>query len=109
MKNIRKNRFFWVIILSILVLIIAVVTIPAFKFQARVRGLLQRAEILPASLPEYMAPIAPADRVTSRRLLVTTLHEALQYQDFDEVARLNAILSQGGISTSIPDRSRMGE
>jgi hypothetical protein len=54
-----------------------VVTVPAFKFEARVRGRLQQAGILPAELPIYSEPNAP-DRVAAWRLVVASLHDALE-------------------------------
>jgi hypothetical protein len=94
-----KNKLYqyriWIVILALgVILTLVVVTVPAFKFQDRLRGLLQRAELLPAPLPEYVAPIAPADRVSPRLLLVASLYEAQQAGDYAEAARLNAILSQ---------------
>jgi hypothetical protein len=71
-----------------------VVTVPAFKFEARVRGRLQQAGVLPQPLPIYSAPNAPADRVTVRRLVVASLHDALARGDYEQAATLNAMLSQ---------------
>ncbi|MFZ5917164.1 MAG: hypothetical protein ACOYZ7_09545 [Chloroflexota bacterium] len=79
---------------AMVVLGLVVVTVPAFKFQDRVRGRLQQAGLLPALLPIYSAPNAPADRVTARRLLVAELHDALAYGDHEHAAALNAVLSQ---------------
>jgi hypothetical protein len=81
-----------IVCLAVLVLIVA--TVPAFKFKARVRGRLQQAGILPPPVPTYEAPNAPPDRVTSRRLVVDTLHDALARNDYEQAAMLNAILSQ---------------
>jgi hypothetical protein len=81
-------------IVSLVVLVLGVTTVPAFKFKARVRGRLQQAGILPPSLPLYEEPIAPPNRVTSRRLLVAALHDALARNDYEQAAMLNAILSQ---------------
>ncbi len=79
---------------ALIALVLAMVTVPAFKFQARVRGQLQRAGILPAVLPIYSQPNAPADRVTARRLVVASLHDALARRDYEQTAELNAVLGQ---------------
>jgi hypothetical protein len=79
---------------ALVVLGLVIVTVPAFKFQDRVRGRLQKAGILPVPLPIYSVPNAPADRVTARRLVVVELHDALARDDFQQAAALNAVLSQ---------------
>ncbi len=92
-----KNKSRTILILSLAVLIVlalAVVTLPAFKFQARLRGWLQKAGVLPAVLPIYSQPNAPADRVTARRWLVAELHDALARSDYEQAAMLNAALGQ---------------
>jgi hypothetical protein len=81
-------------IVCLVVLVLIVITVPAFKFKARVRGRLQKAGILPPGLPLHLEPIAPADRVTARRLLVVALHDAVAREDYERAAMLNAILSQ---------------
>jgi hypothetical protein len=94
---VRHQRVRVAVILSLAVTVtlgIVVTTVPAFKFRARVRGRLQQAGILPPELPLHLAPIAPADRVTSRRLLVAALHDAAARKDYEQAAMLNAILSQ---------------
>lgn len=83
-----------VICLVAFVLGIVVMTVPTFKFQDRVRGRLQQAGFLPPSLPLYQKPIAPPDRVTARRLMVASLHDALARGDYEQAAMLNAVLSQ---------------
>ncbi|MFZ6028810.1 MAG: hypothetical protein ACOYYS_13930 [Chloroflexota bacterium] len=95
MKKFSRKQQYALVILAILLLsIVAVVTVPAFRFQDRLRGWLQRARLLPASLPVYVAPIAPADRTSPRLSLVAALYEAQQAGDYAEAARLNAILGQ---------------
>ena len=71
-----------------------VMTVPTFKFRDRVRGQLQRAGLLPPPLPIYEEPIASPDRVTARRLVVVSLHDALERGDYEQAAMLNAMLSQ---------------
>lgn len=71
---------------------LAVMTRPGFRY--RVTRLLRQAGILPPVLPLYIAPNANPDRVTARRLLVATLHDALARNDYEQAAMLNAILSQ---------------
>jgi len=91
----RKSRMIFILgVVGLVALGVAVVTVPAFKFQARVRGRLQQAGILPAALPLYSEPIAPADRVTARRLIVASLHDALARHDYEQAAMLNAMLGQ---------------
>ncbi len=85
------------LLLSVAVLIVLggiVVTVPAFRFEDRVRGRLQQAGILPALLPIYSEQNAPPDRVTARRLVVASLHDALERADYEQAAMLNATLSQ---------------
>jgi hypothetical protein len=94
MKHRSKVRVVLVLGMVCLVLVLIVTTVPAFKFKARVRGRLQQAGVLPPPLPPYMEPIAPPDRVTARRLVVVTLHDALARNDYEQAAMLNAILSQ---------------
>src|SRR5512145_483622 len=95
MKKLSRKRLYIVTALATFTLFgVAVVTIPAFKFQDRLRGLLQRAELLPAPLPPYVAPIVAADRSSARLALVATLYEAQEAGDAAQVARLNAILAQ---------------
>ena len=92
-----KRRFligFLLVITGLVILVIVVLTVPAFKFRDRVRGRLQQAGILPPPLPLYVAPIAPADRVTARRLVVAALHDATSRGDYEQTAMLNAVLSQ---------------
>lgn len=92
----RRSKVLAVITYGIVCLIVLglVVMVPAFKFRDRVRGRLQQAGILPPPLPLYQEPIAPTDRVTARRLLVTTLHDALARDDYAQAAALNAALGQ---------------
>jgi len=59
-----------------------------------VMPLLQRLGLATPLLPEQNLPILPDDRVSARRLLVSTLGEAEESGDFILAARLNAILSQ---------------
>ncbi len=95
MVSTNRKRFFklWAgLALSIALLTLAVMTIPALKNRAR--GLLIRAGIIPPALPTYLEPIAPADRVTARRLVVANLHQALAKGDYQQAAMFNAILSQ---------------
>ena len=80
--------------IGLIILGLVVVTVPAFKFKDRVRGRLQQAGILAPSLPLYVEPIAPPDRVTARRLLVATLYDALARGDYEQAAILNATLGQ---------------
>ncbi|HHH81772.1 MAG TPA: hypothetical protein ENL35_02140, partial [Chloroflexi bacterium] len=56
--------------------------------------LLQRLGLATPLLPEQNLPILPDDRVSARRLLVSTRGEAEESGDFILAARLNAILSQ---------------
>ncbi len=91
----RHSRVLIVIAFGIVCLTalgLAMTTVPALKY--RVRGLLQRVGILPPPLPIYEEPIAPPDRVTARRLVVATLHDALARNDYEQAAMLNATLSQ---------------
>ena len=91
----KKRQAQTLIILSIIGLALvglAVFKVPAIK--NRVRGRLQSAGILPPPLPTYLAPIAPPDRVSARRLVVATLYDALARHDYEQVAALNATLSQ---------------
>jgi hypothetical protein len=53
--------------------------VPALKNRMRER--LQRAEILPSSLPTCLAPIAPPDSISARRLRVSALHDDLVQHD----------------------------
>jgi len=71
---------------------VAVMAVPALRNRAR--GRLQQAGVLPPSLPLYQKPIAPADRVTARRLVVADLHDALAHGEYEYAAMLNASLSQ---------------
>ncbi len=59
-----------------------------------VMPVLERAGLATPPLPEYCLPIVPTDRVSARRLVVVALHEALERSDYEEAARLNAILAQ---------------
>jgi len=59
-----------------------------------VMPLLQRLGLATPLLPEQNLPILPDDRVSARRMLVSTLGEAEESGDFVLAARLNAILSQ---------------
>jgi len=79
----RRSKILLIVVLGCLAVLLLVVTVPALKFQDRVRGRLQQAEILPPPLPLYQEPIAPADRITARRLMVATLHDALARGDYD--------------------------
>ena len=71
-----------------------VVAVPACGLEARVRGRLQQAGVLPAPLPIYGQPNAPYERVTARRLVVASLHDALAGGDYEQAAMWNAVLSQ---------------
>ena len=91
----HRSKVSLVIVLGVVCLIVlgsAAATVPAVK--DRVRGRLQRAGLLPPQLPLYVEPIAPPDRVTARRLVVATLHDALDNGDYEQAAMLNATLSQ---------------
>lgn len=91
----RKSLMVFILVVGLVALVgLVVVTVPAFKFEARVRGRLQQAGILPAALPIYSEPNAPPDRVTARRLVVASLHDARARNDCERAAMLNAILSQ---------------
>jgi len=79
-------------IVCLVALVLAVIAAPALKYRAR--RLLQRAGVLPPSLPLYVNPIAPPDRVTARRLVVAALHDALARGDYEQAAMFNAMLSQ---------------
>lgn len=93
----QRSRLLVFLVLGIVCLIILglmVIAAPPFKLQDRVRGRLQQAGMLPPGLPLYVEPIAPPDRVTARRLVVATLHDALVHHDYEQAAMLNAVLSQ---------------
>jgi hypothetical protein len=94
MKRCKVPIAFALSVVFLAVLGLVVVTAPPFKFQSRLRGWLQRAGVLPPPLPLYVEPIAPSDRVTARRLVVATLHDALARGDHEQAAMLNATLSQ---------------
>lgn len=94
MPILRRKRLTIGLLIAAALIAVVVVTVPAFQFEARVRGRLQQAGILPPPLPIYSAPNAPPDRVTARRLVVASLHDALALRDYEEAAMLNAILSQ---------------
>jgi hypothetical protein len=98
MKHRRPLKVFMIGLVGLVILSLLVMTVPAFKFKARVRGWWQKAGryvgILPADLPIYSEPNAPPDRVTARRLVVASLHEALARNDYGQAAMLNATLSQ---------------
>ncbi len=92
-----KRRFLLASLLltgGLAVLLLVVMTVPAFKFRDRVRGRLQQAGVLPPPLPLYIAPIAPPDRVTARRLVVASLRDAMSQGDYEQAAMLNATLGQ---------------
>ena len=83
----------------------AVQRIPALKdtvrnvlrttgLEAVVMPLLVKVGMATPPLPEHCLPIAPADRVSARRLIVAALHEAQAQGDFERAAQLNAILAQ---------------
>ena len=94
MKMKRRSQVLLIVVLGCLIVLLVVIMVPAFKFQDRMRGRLQQAGILPPPLPLYQEPIAPADRITARRLVVATLHDALERGDYEQAATLNATLSQ---------------
>lgn len=71
---------------------IAAASIPAVRDRAR--GWLQKGGILPPPLPIFSAPNASPDRVSARRLVVASLHNALKQQDYRHAAEYNAVLSQ---------------
>lgn len=90
-----KYHFKWTLIIVLCLAGLGLlVMVPAFKLQDRVRGRLQQAGILPPPLPLYLEPIAPADRVTARRLVVAALRDATTRGDYGRAAELNAVLSQ---------------
>jgi hypothetical protein len=91
-KALSALYFLGLCLVCLSLLVLAVMTVPALK--NRVRGRLQRAGLLAPPLPTYIAPIAPPERITARRLLVATLHDALARQDYAQAATLNATLSQ---------------
>jgi hypothetical protein len=91
----KRRRYRVVLILGVVclaVLGLAAMTRPGFWY--RLDSLLRKAGVLPPKLPLYIASNAPPDRVTARRLLVTTLHDALAREDYEQAAMLNATLSQ---------------
>jgi len=90
----HRSKILLAVVLGCLAVLLLAATVPAFKFQDRVRGRLQQAGILPPALPLYQEPIAPADRITARRIVVATLHDALARGDYEQAATLNATLSQ---------------
>jgi hypothetical protein len=83
-----------IVIIAVLGAVGLIATLPPFNIIPRVRGRLQQMGILPAPLPIYSVPNAPADRVTARRILVASLHGALAQDDYEQAAMLNAVLSQ---------------
>lgn len=93
-SRLKSHKLLLLSVAILVVLGVIIVTVPAFKFKARVRGRLQQAGILPAALPIYSEPNAHSDRVTARRLVVVSLHDALARHDYEQAAMLNATLSQ---------------
>jgi len=55
---------------------------------------LERAGLVTPPLPEYCLPIASADRVSARRLVVAAVYEARRRGDFEQIAQLNGVLAQ---------------
>jgi hypothetical protein len=93
-----KTRFSWKhwagLALGIALVGAAIFVVRRPGFYYRSKALLQQLGFIAPDLPLYIAPNAPPDRVTTRRLLVTELHQALARDDYAQAARLNAILSQ---------------
>jgi len=94
MKRCKSRTILIVSLVGLVALGLLGFAVPALRLKDRVRGRLQQAGILPAPLPIYSQPNAPFDRVTARRLVVASLHDALAQDDYEQAARLNAILSQ---------------
>ena len=88
----HRSKTLILIAASMALLVLAVATLPPLRDRAR--GRLQQAGLLPPPLPTYVAPIAPPDRVTARRLTVEMLYDALAHDDHQQAAMLNATLSQ---------------
>jgi hypothetical protein len=91
----KRRRYSKALILSVVCLVvlgIAAMTRPGFWY--RLDSLSRKVGILPPKLPLYITSNAPPDRVTARRLLVITLHDALARGDYEQAAMLNAALSQ---------------
>ncbi len=94
---IMKRRRYWVVLILGVVCLTVVLgslamTRPGFWY--RLDSLLRKAGVLPPKLPLYIASNAPPDRVTARRLLVATLHDAAARNDYEQAAMLNAALGQ---------------
>lgn len=77
---------------SVVVLISGIILYP--KVAWRVDQYMQKMDWKSPKLPFFTSPNASADRVTARRLVVASLHEALAQKNYEEAAMLNAILSQ---------------
>ena len=90
----RRSKVLIVLILGT-IFVLGLAAIPTLKLKDRVRGRLQKAGLVAPELPIYhRQPAAPPDRVTARRLVVATLHDALARDDYEQAAMLNATLSQ---------------
>lgn len=99
MRKIRRGR--WLIVACVLLIgLILIASLPVFQLKARVRGKLQEYGFLPPPLPQYESENALPERISARRGVVDSLHDALDAKDFEQAAVYNAILAQEAFERS---------